>query len=138
MNASAEMGVVFTINLFWPPTQSELALAVFGVAHGLVGLTLAPLRNLAHTAQTLVNQAADVRVIIEFSAHLIVIGTLTCMLVYNTPLSDVVLNDLMGLKPELAAACAPALGLANLMCVFWAFAALFQLCQTPEPQAHWR
>ena len=127
MNASAEMGVVFTINLFLGRLPNpELALAVFGVAHGLVGLTLAPLRNLAHTAQTLVNQAADVRVIIEFSAHLIVIGTLTCMLVYNTPLSDVVLNDLMGLKPELAAACAPALGLANLMCVFWAFAALFR------------
>ena len=54
----AELGSIFVINLFLGRLRTaELAIAAFGVAHGLVSLLMAPVRNLAQSAQTLVGGA---------------------------------------------------------------------------------
>ena len=55
INGSAELGSIFVINLFLGRLRTaELAIASFGVVHGLVSLLMAPVRNLAQSAQTLV------------------------------------------------------------------------------------
>jgi progressive ankylosis protein len=127
MNQSAELGVVFTINIFLGRLPgAELAIAAFGVAHGLVGVLLGPMRNLSHTAQTLLAKHEDVRVLLIFSAQLALLGAVGCIVLFNTPLTASVLHDLMGLDAQLAAACEPSLRFAVLICAFWAFAALFR------------
>ena len=47
VNASAELGAIFVINLFLGRLRTaELAIAAFGVVHGLVSLLMAPVRIL--------------------------------------------------------------------------------------------
>lgn len=127
INQSAEMGVIFTINvLLGRLEQAELAIAAFGVAHGLVSLLMGPMRNLLQTAQTLVARREDVRVMLVFTGQLIVGFTLLALVLFQTRLRAVVLNDVMGLTPELAAYCAPAVAIAFSMAAFWSAAALFR------------
>lgn len=127
INSSAEMGVIFAINLYLGRlNNAELAIAAFGVVHGLVSLLMGPMRNLAQTAQTLVARREDVRVMLVFTGHLIVLFSLLALLLFQTPLQDVVLRGIMGLTPELAAYCEPAMGIAFLMAAFWSCAALFR------------
>jgi len=127
VNASAEMGVIFTISLYLGRlSNAELAIAAFGVVHGLVSLLMGPMRNLAQTAQTLVTRREDVRVMLVFTGHLIVMFTLLALVLFQTPLRDVVLRDIMGLNLELAAYCEPAMGIAFVMAAFWSSTALFR------------
>ena len=127
VNSSAEMGVIFAINLYLGRlNESELAIAAFGVIHGLVSLLMGPMRNLAQTAQTLVARREDVRVMLVFTAQLIAGFMVLALLLFQTPLRDVILRDVMGLTPELAAYCEPAMGMAFAMAAFWACTALFR------------
>jgi hypothetical protein len=127
INSSAEMGVIFAINLFLGRLhEAELAIAAFGIIHGLVSLLMAPMRNLAQTAQTLVSRREDVRVIVVFMMQLIVGFVILALVLFQTPLRDTVLRGVMGLTPALANYCEPAMGLAFTMAVFWACTALFR------------
>ena len=127
INSSAEMGVIFAINMFLGRlSEAELAIAAFGVIHGLVGLLMGPMRNLAQTAQTLVSRREDVRVILVFTGQLIAGFMVLALLLFQTPLSDVILRGIMGLTPELAAYCEPAMGMAFAMAAFWACTAVFR------------
>src|SRR5690606_7859913 len=127
VNSSAEMGVIFVINLFLGRLQrAELAIAAFGVVHGLVSLLMAPMRNLTQTAQTLVARREDVRTIVVFTGQLVAGFTLLALVLFHTPLRDRILRGIMGLTPELAAYAEPALTIAFVMAVFWAATALFR------------
>jgi hypothetical protein len=127
INSSSEMGVIFTINLFLGRLhEAELAIAAFGIIHGLVSLLMAPMRNLAQSAQTLVARREDVRVMLVFTGQLILGFTVLALVLFETPLRDVILRGIMGLTPALAAYCEPAMSAAFTMSVFWAGAALFR------------
>ena len=127
VNASAELGSIFVINLFLGRLKTaELAIAAFGVVHGLVSLLMAPARNLAQSAQTLVARREDVRVMLTFSLQLVAFFTLLALVLFHTPLRDTILRRLMGLPPELAAYAEPALAISFVMAVFWGGTALFR------------
>ncbi|MEM7748008.1 MAG: hypothetical protein AAF346_07130 [Pseudomonadota bacterium] len=127
INTSAEMGVIFTINLFLGRlSNAELAIAAFGVTHGLVSLLMGPMRNLTQTAQTLVGQREDVRVLLVFTGQLIAIFALLAIALFQTPLRDEILRGVMGLTPELAAYCEPAMAISFVMAAFWSSTALFR------------
>lgn len=127
INGSAEMGVIFVINLFLGRlSEAELAIAAFGVVHGLVSLLLAPMRNLTQTAQTLVKRPEDVRRMMVFTGQLIAGFGIAALILFETPLRGMILTNVMGLTPELAAYSAPALTIAFVMAPFWACAALFR------------
>ena len=127
INTSAEMGVIFAINLFLGRlSNAELAIAAFGVTHGLVSLLMGPMRNLTQTAQTLVNQREDVRTILIFTCQLIALFALLAIALFHTPLRDEILRGVMGLTPELATYCEPAMAVAFVMAAFWSSTALFR------------
>jgi hypothetical protein len=127
INSSAEMGVIFAINLYLGRlNDAELAIAAFGIIHGLVSLLMAPMRNLAQAAQALVTRREDVGVMFVFMAQLITGFMVLALVLFQTPLRDKILRDIMGLTPELTAYCEPAVGAAFTMAAFWACAALFR------------
>ena len=127
LNSSAEMGTVFVISIFLGRlVDPDLALAAFGVVHGLTGLLMSPLRNLLHTAQTLVRSAADRAAMIRFAVQVVAAFLLIAVGLFDTSLSRVVLGRLMGLSPELEAACAPAMRFAFVMAAAWGFSALLR------------
>ncbi|MGD9803518.1 MAG: hypothetical protein AB7E81_18750 [Hyphomicrobiaceae bacterium] len=127
INASAEMGVIFIITLFLGRlTKAEIAIAAFGVVHGLVSLLMAPMRNLTQSAQTLVARREDVRTMLVFAAQLIVIFAALAFVLFETPLRERILRGVMGLTPELATYAAPALVLSLILAPFWSLAALFR------------
>jgi len=127
INASAEMGVIFIITLFLGRlTQAEIAIAAFGVVHGLVSLLMAPLRNLTQSAQTLVARREDIRTMLVFTAQLVAAFALLAAVLFETPLRERILRGIMGLTPELAAYARPALILSLILAPFWSLAALFR------------
>lgn len=127
INASAEMGVIFVINLFLGRlSQAELAIAAFGVVHGLVSMLVAPMRNLTQSAQTLVARRADIRTMFVFTAQLIVVFGVLALVLFETPLRESILRSVIGLTPELAAYSEPALVLALVLVPFWSLTALFR------------
>ena len=127
INQSAEMGVVFAISLFLGRlNQAELAIAAFGVVHGLIGLLMGPARNLTQTAQTLIAQRTDVRVMFVFTAQLVALLTILALIMFHTSLRDDILLGVMGLTTELADYCEPALKFSFVMATFWACTALFR------------
>ncbi len=127
INASAELGSIFVINLFLGRLHTaELAIAAFGVVHGLVSLLMAPVRNLVQTAQTLVGRREDVRVMAIFTAQLVGLFTLLALVLFHTPLRDSILRGLIGLTPELASYSEPAMAISFAMAAFWGSSALFR------------
>ncbi len=127
LNSSAEMGTVFVISIFLGRLASpDLALAAFGVVHGLTSLLMSPLRNLLHTAQTLVRNAADRAKMTRFSVQAVVVFSLLAVGLFDTPAHRVVLVQLMGLAPDLEAACAPAMRFAFTMAAAWGFSAVLR------------
>ncbi len=127
LNQSAEMGVVFVINIFLGRLASpDLALAAFGVVHGLVSLLFSPGRNLLQTAQTLAKSAADARILVWFTIQLASALALISIILFHTPLQDWVLRTVMGLSVELAAYSLPAMKLAFFMAAVWSFSALLR------------
>ncbi|MGK0172276.1 MAG: Na+-driven multidrug efflux pump [Gammaproteobacteria bacterium] len=127
LNTSTEMGMVFIINVMLGRlVNPDLALAAFGVVHGLVSLLFSPVRNLVQTAQTLVRTTADRMVMTRFAKHLIGGFSAVAILLFWTPLDHWVLHTVMGLTEALEAYCAPAMRFAFAMALFWAFSALFR------------
>lgn len=127
INSSAEMGVIFVITLFLGRLgTAELAIAAFGVVHGLVSLLMAPMRNLTQSAQTLVARREDVRTMVVFSAQLVAFFTILALILFETPLRDTILRGIMGLTPELADYAKPGLALSFLLAGFWSCTALFR------------
>jgi progressive ankylosis protein len=127
VNTSAEMGVILTISVFLGRlSNAELAIAAFGVVHGLVSLLMGPMRNLTQTAQTLVARREDVRVMLVFTGQLVAFFTVMALVLFHTPLRDTILHDIMGLPAELAAYSEPALAVSFVMASFWSCTALFR------------
>jgi len=127
INGSAEMGVIFVINLFLGRlADAELAIAAFGVAHGLISLMMAPMRNLTQTAQALVARRDDVWMVGVFTAQLVAFFTVLALVLFATPMNTVILSGPMGLTPELTAYAAPAMAASFAVAVFWAATALFR------------
>lgn len=127
LNQSCEVGMVFVINVMLGRlTSPDLALAAFGVVHGLVSLLLSPVRNLVQTAQTLVKTTADRAILTRFSRHLVLVFAGLAIVLFWTPLDHIVLHRVMGLTEELERYCAPALKFAFVLALFWAFSALFR------------
>lgn len=127
VNQAAEMGVIFVITLFLGRLgRAEVAIAAFGVVHGLVSLLMAPMRTLTQSAQTLVGRREDVRTLANFTGQLVAVFTLLALILFETPLSAVILQGVMGLSPELANYSEPAMSLAFLMAGFWSATALFR------------
>ena len=127
LSQGSELGIVFVANLFIGRlAQPDLALASFGVAHGLVGLLFSPMRNLVQTTQTLVDTRADARVLLVFSLQLAVAFGLIALALFNTPARSWVLSGVMGLTPALAAYSEPAMSIAFAMALLWALSALFR------------
>ena len=127
LNQSSEMGVVMAINVFLGRLATpDLALAAFGVVHGLANLLLSPVRNLLHTAQTLARTRADVRVMVRFAGGVVAFFTLLVGAIFLSPLRGWVLTGVMGLTAELAAYSAPAVMIAFLVAGFWGYSALFR------------
>jgi len=127
LNTSSELGVVFIINLFLGQLiNPELALAAFGVVHGLVTFLFSPVRNLAQTAQTLTNGRRDAALLVEFNMHIVAFLCLLAIALFYTPLASVVLDGIMGLKGELRDYCVPALKIAFMIPMFWALSSLFR------------
>jgi O-antigen/teichoic acid export membrane protein len=127
LNSSSEMGMVFAINIALGRLASpDLALAAFGVVHGLVSLLMSPLRNLVHTAQTLIHSSQDFRVLVRFTAQLSVIFSVLGAVLFLTPLEHWVLHDIMGLEPRLEDYVSTGMQMAFLMAGVWGFSALFR------------
>ena len=127
LNSSAEMGTVFVISIFLGRLlDPDLALAAFGVVHGLTSLLMSPMRNLLHTAQTLARTIADRTALRRFAVQVVGVFSLIALALFDTPASPFVLGWLMGLSPEVEAACAPAMRFAFLMAAAWGFSALLR------------
>ena len=127
INSSAEMGVIFVINLFLGRlSKPELAIAALGVVHGLVGLMMAPMRNLTQSVQTLLTRREDVRTMLVFTGQLVGFFTVLALVLFNTPIRDTILQDVMGLTPELAHYGEPAMAISFVMATFWSCTALFR------------
>ena len=121
------MGTVFIINVFLGRLeQAEMTIAAFGVVHGLAGLLMAPLRNLAQSGQTLTASRADARVMLRFSVQIVLFMALAAALIFYTPLNEAVLRTIMGLDDELVKTCAPAMLLVTGLAFGWGFASLFR------------
>ena len=127
VNSSAEMGVIFVITLFLGRLgRAELAIAAFGVVHGLVSLLMAPMRNLTQSAQTLVGRREDVRTLVMFTGQLVALFGVLALVLFVTPLRDRILSEVMGLTPELADYARPAMAMAFILAPFWSCTALFR------------
>jgi len=125
LNQGSEIGIVLVVNLFLGRlAQADLALAAFGVVHGLVSLLFSPMRNLLQTTQTLVATREDARVLLAFSLQLAAVFAVLAMVLFNTPLDDWVLAGVMGLSPALAGYSGPAVSIAFAMAFLWALSAL--------------
>ena len=127
LNQASESGMAVLINVFLGRlTSPDLALAAFGVVHGLTSLILSPLRNLLQTAQTLVRTAEDLRVMLRFCSILTAFFLALVATLFLTPLRGTILQGVMGLTPELSAYSDPAVMLTVVVAVFWGYAALFR------------
>lgn len=123
----SENGVGFTINFFLGRlVNPTLSLAAFGVLDGLWRVMLAPLRNLAQTAQTLVRSRQDRRVMIFFALQVIAGFTALSSVFFIGPMRHWVLRVVMGLTGELSDALAPALLLFVLLAFTLGTSALFR------------
>jgi len=127
LNSSAEMGTVFVISIFLGRLlHPDLALAAFGVVHGLTGLMMNPMRNLLHTAQTLARTASDRAALRRFAVQVVAVFALIAIGLFDTPVSHIVLGRIMGLSAELEAACALAMRFAFVMAAALGFSALLR------------
>jgi len=123
----SENGVLFVVNSFLGRlVNPDLALASFGVVHGLVRVILAPLRNLVQTAQSLISHKDDLKVMFRFMAGLLLLYVGIIFVLFYTPIQNWVLGGVMGLTEELYRYCLPAAKLTFTIAVFWATAALLR------------
>ena len=122
-----EHGVTFVINFFLGRLANpDLALAAFGVVTALKSLVASPLRNLAQTAQALVRNRADMRVILTFAHRLTLVYALLVGCLFYTPMRDVILKGVMGLPDKLSAYATPGVQMILLVVVVWGYSSLFR------------
>jgi progressive ankylosis protein len=122
-----ENGVLFAVNAFLGRlVNPDLALASFGVVHGLIRVILAPLRNLVQTAQSLISHRDDLKVMFRFTAGLLLLYVGIIFALFYTSIQNWALGGVMGLTPELYRYCLPAVKLTYTIAVFWATAALLR------------
>jgi progressive ankylosis protein len=122
-----ENGVTFVINFFLGRlTNPDLALAAFGVVNALKSLVASPLRNMAQTAQALVHNRQDMRVMFRFAnrvtlAYVVLVGVL-----FYTPVREVILGGVMGLTESLSDYARPGVQMMLVVVVFWGYASLLR------------
>jgi Na+-driven multidrug efflux pump len=122
-----ENGVTFVINFFLGRLANpDLALAAFGVVTALNSLVASPLRNLVQTAQALVHNREDMRVMLRFSHRLALVYSVLVLALFYTPMRDVILNGIMGLPDKLSSYAAPGVQMLLLVVIVWGYSSLFR------------
>ena len=122
-----ENGVTFVINLFLGRLANpDLALAAFGVVNALNSLVASPLRNLVQTAQALVRNRADMRVMLIFAHRLAIAYSVLVLILFYTPLRELILNGIMGLPATLSSYAAPGVQMLLLVVIVWGYSSLFR------------
>lgn len=122
-----ENGVMLVINFFLGRLANpDLALAAFGVVNAIKSLVAAPLRNLAQTAQALVESRSDMRVILAFSHRLTLVYALLVGAMFFTPMREVILGSVMGLPENLRTYAAPGVQMILLVAICWGYSSLFR------------
>ena len=127
MTQSTENGVTFVINLFLGRlVHPDLALAAFGVVNALNSLIVSPLRNLMQTTQALVHSREDMRVMLRFVHRLVLVYVVLVGVLFYTPMREVILNGIMGLRSDLANYATPAVRMSLLVALVWGYSSLFR------------
>jgi Na+-driven multidrug efflux pump len=122
-----ENGVIFVINFFLGRLANpDLALAAFGVVNALKSLVASPLRNLMQTAQALVHDRADMRVMLTFAIRLTLVYIVLVGILFYTPVREVILGSVMGLPANLSDYARPGVQLVLLVVIAWGFSSLFR------------
>ncbi len=122
-----ENGVMLVINFFLGRLANpDLALAAFGVVNAIKSLVAAPLRNLAQTAQALVQSRRDMHVILTFAHRLTFVYAALVGCMFFTPMRDVILGSIMGLPADLGAYAVPGVQMILLVVIFWGYSSLFR------------
>ena len=122
-----ENGVTFVINLFLGRlAHPDLALAAFGVVTALNSLIASPLRNLVQTAQALVHNRSEMRVMLQFAHRLTLVYALLVISLFYTPMRDVILGGIMGLPPNLTNYAAPGVQMLLLVVIVWGYSSLLR------------
>ena len=127
VNVLTENGIVLVVNLFIGRlARPDLALAAFGVVQALSLIFLTPLRNLSQTAQALTRTPADLRTMHRFTIAVSLFFCAVFLVLFYSPLREMVLIKVMGLPPELADYSAPATLIFIITPPLWAFSAVFR------------
>jgi Na+-driven multidrug efflux pump len=122
-----ENGVSFVINFFLGRLANpDLALAAFGVVNALKSLVASPLRNMAQTAQALVHNRADMRVMLQFAHRLTLVYAVLVACLFYTPMRGVILNGIMGLPAKLSTYATPGVYMVLLVVIVWGYSSLFR------------
>lgn len=127
VTAASENGVTFFINFFLGRlAHPDIALAAFGVVNALTQLIVSPLRNLNQTAQALVRSREDIQVMHRFVNRLAIIYACIVALLFYTPMRDVILSGVMGLRADLADYARPGVQMMLLAALVWGYSSLLR------------
>ena len=127
ITAITENGVTFVINFFLGRlAHPDLALAAFGVVTALNSLVASPLRNLVQTAQALVHNRTDMRVMLQFAHRLTLVYAVLVIGLFYTPMREVILSGIMGLPAKLTEYAAPGVQMLLLVVIVWGYSSLFR------------
>jgi len=127
INQLSENGLLLWINVFMGRlAKPDLALAAYGVVHGLSKLILSPVRNLLQTAQTLVHTREEQRLVLDFTFRVAMTFSAIVIVLFYTPLRYWIMEGVMGLSPLLAAETRPAMMLALFVVLCWTYSAVFR------------
>lgn len=107
-------------------SNSDLALAGFGVLYGLVRTLLSPVRDLVQTTQTLVHSREELRVMFQFTLKTVLFFVALAVVSFNSPLRGIILGKVMGLTLELSTYVTPGGKLAFLAAIFWGYSSLLR------------
>ena len=122
-----ENGVPFVINFFLGRLANpDLALAAFGVVNAINALVASPLRNMAQTAQALVHNRQDMRVMLRFAHQVTLVYVVFVGVMFYTPVREVILGGVMGLPPTLSSYATPGVQMVLLVVIAWGYASLFR------------
>ncbi len=122
-----ESGVTFVINFFLGRLEHpDLALAAFGVVNALTSLIVSPLRNLVQTAQALVRSREDMLVMRRFVNRLALVYTALVGVLFYTPMREVILNGIMGLRSDLSSYATPAVHMMLFVAIVWGYSSLYR------------
>lgn len=123
----SESSVPLVINFFVGQlSNSDLALAGFGVVYGLVRTLLSPIRNLVQTTQTLVHSNKDLKLMFQFTLKVVLFSVTLVVLLFYSPLRGIILEKVMGLTPELSTYATPGVKLAFLTAISWGYSSVLR------------